>query len=281
VTFTIAAVTIASFACDDYGKTEEVSFDAEIEAIRGQLRNRDLQHDSLAKLNERLRKLAFQKGRAEAASDVERHCPRICTMGFAPRTGIDDSTGFVYKTIAGCVITGYVSGYARGYGGYISEWIEANGIPEWSRKRWVDELRSARNMIENGHSKGEGIRIPDDESSTYTSPSGRWSVAIDPPDEKYKRYPLRIKDENGNSYQSSILWVASADEKKLVWGPEGSDVVGVSWRDLRQFKGAPDTVKFHVLLDLRNGGAILWERDSSWERQKDAKWRESHGSDRN
>lgn len=229
------------------------------------LRRPDLPRDSVSTINKKLGDLARTKGRMDAIADLERRCPRICTMGLSPRIGLDDSTGFAYKTIAGCVVGPYEAGYSAGYNGFISKWIEENGVPEWSRKQWVEVFRSAKAFIETRTGSKEQMAIPSGDSSCV-SPDESWSIAVGPPDTRYHRFPLIIAPSGLDPYETAVLWTADSDQQEIVWGPIGSDIAGLKWRNIRLFKGTPDTVYTYVLLDLRSGGQIHWEQESNWER---------------
>lgn len=210
-------------------------------------------------------KAAYLRGCADAISDIQHRRPRICTMGLRARDGMDDSTGFFFDAIAGCIVTAEAEGYLRGYKRIVEPWLAKNGFPEWSRKEWVPVLKAPREFFQSRSAVTGATRIEPVGTATI-SPDGLWRLLVrdstypDQPQNKalYHLRFVEITDSNGESWQSERLWLGPAYACELVWGEKGSDAVGIHWwaTILRPFHSDSTHLEQYLTVDLRSGRII-------------------------
>jgi hypothetical protein len=201
---------------------------------------------------------AFRQGRERAGKDIAERQVAIPQSTAYSLPMFDDSTGFPLYEIAGCVVNDSIFGYSYGYKSRLREWLRSNGIPRWSRKPWLGQVRSAAELFASMSATAVPTRLDPNDDSVFVSPDGKWTILVAPP-EAGTRVRLTIVDSVGSTKSPDPLWGGDVSFVDLCWGPIGSDVVAIRRRDIRLNHERSDTTSLEVMLDLRTARYGGWD----------------------
>ena len=233
------------------------------------------------------RRAATKKAQEDFARDVGAHTLVKCCMGGeSPQRGFDSASGMPLRCVTyGCIVRGRDIVYVDAYNKLLAQWLAQNGIPEWSRKVWQQELASAWAFFEARSEDGEiESVIPGNRKAR--SDDGRWIAHIVPSDTgTWGTRQIGAIDHGGFGAPRAILtlvrrphdtaftcaiWSLDASDCEFAWGPKGSDLLGLRWRRIQTVDEDTDTIWSATVLDLRTGSDVLIQTESSMENQRAA-----------
>ncbi len=203
-------------------------------------------------------------GREAADKDIARKTVSLPSTGLTSGYGIDDSTGFPIHPIAGCDVTDSIVGFEQGYRKRIRDWVQVNGIPNWSRKSWIEDLRSASGFFTKCSSENAPIRIGCSEDSIAISPNGRWRIFTCPDTSARFRnqyVSLMIEDWAGPLPPMGLMTCGRADKIEACWGPTGADVAVIHRFGVWKLGKATHSGNRYLIVDLRTGAVLRTETD--------------------
>lgn len=237
LTMTLTAVMVGT--CASTGSTQELA---------GRQRDRDL--DSLTLMMESEKQKGYEEGCREAEADIARHAVAFYSFGLTGHAGWHDSTGFPSRPGIGCVVTPEFLGRAEGYADCVRKWIDANGIPSWSRQKWLELLRSPQQSFATFAQNHAPVPVPHDSALALVSPDRRWRIYSTRNSVESSEL-LVICDSTGAKLSTCQYGYRGPWDAEICWGPDEADVVVL--RTTMRDDDAGLTSEHLTVIDLRTG----------------------------
>jgi len=214
------------------------------DSLQGMAREREIkrQYDS-----------GYAVGLAEAEWEIANRRASIYTMGFgAGSVNYDLETGLPVVAIAGCIVDSYIQGRADGHNFNIREYIERDGLPEYSRLPWADELSDLQSYFE-GRLKMDSLFYLRLAGPAALASNGAASLELRR--SRFHKFDipcLFIKGPRGLRRSGQSIFGTWPDSMSVLWGPPDSDLAFLRWERYAG-KGRDSIAYQYAALDLRTG----------------------------
>jgi hypothetical protein len=206
----------------------------------------------------------YMLGQAEADSEIAMGEATIYVYGFmSSYINLNKETGLPNRAIAGCVIDMSIRARSEGHNDRIRQYIEENGVPSYSRKKWERELYDLKAYFKE-RTKKENPNLLEINGSKITSSNNKYSLHLEDTSNKDKTdfpfdFTIFLK-KNGKEFKTTYPYGSYIARKtEFFWGPNGSDVAFFRWSELSDNRLMNQV---YGVLDLRNAGWLRVETDT-------------------
>ena len=163
----------------------------------------------------------YRLGAAQAKKDIEDSRAMILDLSDGPyEESVDRRTG-LNMWYMGDVTDRGTAGYVAGYNGTVYTFIEKNGIPSYSWKRWESIIFNAREYFDRRSAEHQFLILRN---------------GVEGPRSPYSNKAIMLRTNNtgiyficlGSGFSScNTAWPVSPQngELKCVWGPDGSNLL--------------------------------------------------------
>lgn len=218
-----------------------------LDTLQGEARRQEIerQYDS-----------GYAAGVAEAKWEIANKRAVIYTMGLgAGMNNYDLKTGLPAVAIAGCIVDSYIEGRAEGHNNQIRDHIERDGLPEYSRLPWANELSDLRSYFEDRATRdslvsvrlgGPAVQAVEGDASLQLRRSVYHTFEIP---------CLFIKGPRGWRRSGLSIFGNWPDSMVLLWGPPNSDLAFLRWERYAD-KSRYGLVYNYAAVDLRSGRVL-------------------------